>query len=334
MKHVWRIQHFLALAEYGSVQGAARSLNISQPALSKSLQLFEEHLCTPLFDRSARGVVLTEMGHVFYRRARTIQGEWNGSLIELTATRDGARGELRIGIGPTYASVFMPSVLARLARDYPNLHVSVRTGVGALLLPALQAGEISLYAGGMAAEPVVSGGLDELFLYDQANCIVASRQSTLARLNEVPLSEIARQPWVMLSYDALTRTQIERVFTVNGMTPPRDTVTTESLGLALKLVRNDGFLTSLPKPLLLPGVTPGLQALNVRAYNWTIRSGVTYRASMRTLAPVRLILSMLKCHVATLDLVAGKARSTERGTRQIEMHEPIRSRSPHSARSR
>ena len=75
MDQIWRIRHFLAVAEFGSVQSAARSLNISQPALSKSLRLLEEHLRTPLFDRSARGVVLTEMGQVFCRRARDIQDE-------------------------------------------------------------------------------------------------------------------------------------------------------------------------------------------------------------------------------------------------------------------
>src|SRR5690606_24101219 len=46
-------------------------------SLSKSLRLLEEHLRTPLFDRSARGVVLTEMGQAFYRRARNIQAEWD-----------------------------------------------------------------------------------------------------------------------------------------------------------------------------------------------------------------------------------------------------------------
>lgn len=300
MEQIWRVHHFLAVAEFGSVQGAARSLNISQPALSKSLQLLEEHLLTPLFDRSSRGVVLTPMGQAFYRRARAIQGEWNGSLMELTAARDGARGELRIGIGPTYASVFMPSILARMARDYPNLHVSVRIGVGQLLLPALQAGEISLYAGGLATEPISGEGLDEMFLYNQGNCIAAARQSPLARLADVPLAEIARRPWVTLNYGGVSRMQLDRLFKANGLESPRDTVTTDSLDLALKLVRNDGFLTSLPRPLLRPNVTPGLQALNVRGYDWTIKTGVTYRASMRTLAPVRFILSTLKRDVAAL----------------------------------
>ncbi|WEX12305.1 LysR family transcriptional regulator [Chelativorans sp. AA-79] len=235
MDQIWRIRHFLAVAEFGSVQSAARNLNISQPALSKSLRLLEEHLRTPLFDRSARGVVLTEMGQVFYRRARDIQAEWDGSLIELSATRDGAQGELRIGIGPTYAVVFMPRVLGRLTRDYPNLRVSVRTGMGTLLIPALQAGEISLYAGGLRRPDEASGDtLEELFLYDQSNCIVASSTAPLVSHSDVPVEELARCPWVMLSYDSIAREQIDRLFKSRGILGPKSVVSTESLGLALE----------------------------------------------------------------------------------------------------
>lgn len=304
MDQIWRIRHFLAVAEVGSVQSAARSLNISQPALSKSLRLLEEHLSTQLFDRSARGVVLTEMGQVFYRRARDIQAEWDGSLIELTATGDGAQGELRIGVGPTYAAVFMPRVLARLARDYPNLRVSVRTGVGTLLIPALQAGEISLYAGGLRHPDETRGEtLEELFLYDQSNCIVASSAAPIAAQTDVAAEELTRLPWVILSYDSIAREQIDRLFKFRGIAGPKTVVSTESLGLALELVRRNGFLTSLPRPLLHLDVNPDLSALNVRSYEWTIRSGVTYRSSMRSLAPVRSILRMLKEDVAKLGLV-------------------------------
>lgn len=302
MDQIWRVKHFLAAAEVGSVQGAARSLNISQPSLSKSLRLLEEHLQATLFDRSARGVVLTPMGQVFYRRARQIQSEWDSSLIELSATRDGAQGELRVGMGPTYAVVFMRRVLAQLARDYPNLRVSVRTGVGALLIPALQAGEISLYAGGLGTfeEENPGEGLDEVFLYDQSNCIVASRDSVLATQDEVAVAELARHPWVMLSYDSIAMEQIVRLFRSAGMAPPRTTVSAQSLNLALELVRHDGFLTSLPHPLVHPDINPQLSPLNVRGYEWTIRSGVTYRRSMRTLSPVKAMLAMLKQDVARL----------------------------------
>lgn len=301
MDQIWRLKHFLAVAEVGSVQGAARTLNISQPALSKSLRLLEEHLRTTLFDRSARGVVLTPMGEAFYRRAREIQSEWDRSLIELGATRDGAQGELRIGVGPTYAVVFMRRVLARLAHDYPNLRVSLRMGVGALLIPALQAGEISMYAGGLGTfEDYPGEGMEELFLYDQSNCIVASKDSALSARDEVTVSDLARHPWVMLSYDSITMGQIGGLFRSSGIAPPQPTVSTQSLNLALELVRQDGFLTSLPRPLVHPNVNPELRPLNVRGYEWTLRSGVTYRSSMRSLAPVKTMLTMLKEDVARL----------------------------------
>lgn len=301
MDQIWRLKHFLAVAEAGSVQGAARCLHISQPALSKSLRLLEEHLQTALFDRSARGVVLTPMGQVLYLRAREIQSEWEASLIELNATRAGAQGELRIGMGPTYAVVLMRRVLAQLARDYPNLRVSVRTGVGALLIPALQAGEISLYAGGLGTfEEHPGEGLEELFLYDQSNCIVASNDSDLSARDEVTVDDLARYPWVMLSYDSMATEQIGRLFRSAGMAPPHSTVSTQSLNLAVELVRRDGFLTSLPRPLVHSNINPELCPLNVSGYEWTIRSGVTYRSSMRSLEPVKAILQMLKQDVARL----------------------------------
>jgi len=299
MDQIWRLKHFLAVAEIGSVQSAARGLNISQPALSKSLRLLEEHLQTALFDRSARGVVLTAMGQVFYRRARGIQAEWDSSLIELSATRDGAQGELRIGVGPTYAVVFMRRVLSALAREFPNLRVSVRTGVGALLIPALQAGEISLYAGGLGTfEQGPGEGLEELFLYHQSNFIVASNQSPLSGLDNVAVEDLAKLPWVLLSYDTIALEQIYRLFRSRGLAPPRTTVSTESLSLALDLVRHNGFLTSLPQPLVHQDINPELSPLRVGGYEWTIRSGVTYRSSMRSLVPVKAVLGMLKRDVA------------------------------------
>ena len=175
--------------------------------------------------------------------------------------------------------------------------------MGTLLIPALQAGEISLYAGGLRHPDEARGEtLEELFLYDQSNCIVASRTVPLAAQTDVPVEELARCPWVMLSYDSIGREQIDRLFKSRGIVGPKSVVSTESLELALELVRRDGFLTSLSRPLLHLDINTDLSALNVRGYEWTIRSGVTYRSSMRSLAPVRLILRMLKEDVARLGL--------------------------------
>ncbi len=301
MDQVWRLRHFLAAAELGSLQAAARHLNLSQPALSKSLKELEQHLGAPLFERSSRGVTLTAAGRVLRARGREIEAQWDGALIDLTATRDGARGELRIGVGPTFEAAFMPKVLARLARRFPNLRISVRTGVGAILIPALNAGEIGAYIGGLRTErETLAQGIGEIFLYHQANRIVAHAGDPLAAMARVPVAALAERAWVQLSYDTLAVERIEALFRTAGAPPPRTTVATHSLALALDLVREEGFLTSLPEPLLHPRLGAGLRALAVEGYGWQIATGISYRESVGATAPFQAMVAVLREEAAAV----------------------------------
>ena len=61
-----RIEQFIAAVDAGSIRGAARQLNMSQPALTRALQQLEEDLGVQLILRSGRGVSLTEAGTAFY----------------------------------------------------------------------------------------------------------------------------------------------------------------------------------------------------------------------------------------------------------------------------
>lgn len=62
-----QISYFLSVAEHGNITAAARSLYISQPALSKQITLLEQEIGLPLFERQARGVTLTELACSFRR---------------------------------------------------------------------------------------------------------------------------------------------------------------------------------------------------------------------------------------------------------------------------
>ena len=62
-----QITYFLSVAEHGNITAAAKSLYISQPALSKQITLLEQEVGLPLFERQARGVVLTQAGVQFKR---------------------------------------------------------------------------------------------------------------------------------------------------------------------------------------------------------------------------------------------------------------------------
>ena len=310
MDHIWRLKHFLAIADLGSVQAAARHLNISQPALSKSLRELELHLGSALFERSSRGVTLTQAGQAFRSRGREIESQWDGALMDLTATRDGARGTLRIGVGPTYEAAFMAQVLARLSREFPNLQISVRTGVGAIMLPALNTGAIGVYFGGLrSGAETLAGEVREIPLYDQSNRIVAAAGDPLAALPEVGVAALSARPWVQLSYDALALERIAALFQAADVAMPQTVVSTHSLGLALDLVRNTGFLTSLPEPLLHPRLGLDLAALGVPGYDWRIATGVSYRNSLAGTAPLKRMIAIVRDEVGASGL--GPARAGE-----------------------
>ncbi|MBV1927282.1 MAG: LysR family transcriptional regulator [Rhodobacteraceae bacterium] len=298
MQQIWRLKHFLAAADAGSIQGAARQLSISQPALTKSIRLLETYLDATLFDRSARGVILTELGRDFYVRARQIEEEWNAGLADVSASKQGARGVLRLGVGPTYAAAFLPKVLERLTREYPNIEISVRTGVGTELLPALRTGEISLYAGGLDEGETGDADLfDRIPLYTQSNVLVAARGHPAFRGPPPPLDEVAQLPWVRLSYDALGSNEIERFFVASGCATPRFSVTTGSLAVALDMVQSHGFLTGLPAPFLYPSLGLDLETLPYSGYKWQIPTGLTLRKSITSSAVSRTLITLFKQQV-------------------------------------
>jgi len=281
VQQIWRLKHFLAVADSGSIQGAARKLNISQPGLTKSIRLLETYLGAKLFDRSARGVTLTELGRDFYTRARKIEEEWQAGLADISAAKQGARGVLRLGVGPTYAALILPRVLDRLTQKYPNIEVAVRTGVGTELLPALRTGEINIYAGGLEEEGLADAGLFETIpLYTQSNVLVAAHNHPIFVGAPPSLAEVAKMRWVRLSYDAIGSRKIARFFQAAGCEKPRFSVSTGSLAAALDLVLSHGYLTGLPKPFLHSSMGLELKALPFPEYEWEIPTGLTLRKSI------------------------------------------------------
>ena len=70
-----QISYFLSVAEHGNITAAARSLYISQPALSKQITLLEQEIGLPLFERQARGVTLTRAGMQFQKDLKNILKE-------------------------------------------------------------------------------------------------------------------------------------------------------------------------------------------------------------------------------------------------------------------
>ncbi len=148
-----QLRYFVAIADSGSFSVAADQQFVSQPALSAQIKELERKLGVTLFERTNRGVLLTTHGAEVLKRARVVLREVVG-LIEATM-HDGKRlrGEIGLGVIPTFAPYILPDVVRSFKAAHPDAELRIFELKTNDLLDSLRRGEIDL---GLLALPVFS----------------------------------------------------------------------------------------------------------------------------------------------------------------------------------
>jgi len=168
---VRQMRYFDALATTLHFRNAAELAHISQPALSAQIAEMEAITGAPLFERSQRKVIMTELGRELLPGIRTILKELNG-LEETAAQSKGLlQTQLRLGIIPTVAPYIVPHLIPLLRERHPSFRLQLRESVTAKLLDELHAGEIDAI---VAALPIIDDRLAHQKLFDDRFLIATS----------------------------------------------------------------------------------------------------------------------------------------------------------------
>src|SRR5258706_12537713 len=107
------LEAFLAIAQHGRFHKAARELHLTQTALTRRLQQFEEQLGVKLVERTTRSVALTKLGAAFLPQARRLVGELTAALIEIRETGKAQRGDVSIPCVPPIGVQFLPRIIGQ-----------------------------------------------------------------------------------------------------------------------------------------------------------------------------------------------------------------------------
>lgn len=121
-------QYIVALADYGSMTQAAKSLNVSQPALSSYLSGVEHSLGVTLFERKGRQLVPTYLGEVYLEKARKILALGEEFDDQLDKVINGYQGRIRVGVPLRRSPQLIPSAMKIFRGQYPNVEVVVHEG--------------------------------------------------------------------------------------------------------------------------------------------------------------------------------------------------------------
>ncbi len=243
-----RLRHLellVALADIGTMRGAAGRLHLSQPALSKMLGEIEAGFGARLFERSPQGLAANALGEAVVYRARVIFGELSRGQAEVDALRTGASGVLRLGTLSVSATV--PRAIAHLRRRQPGARVQVVEGRVREMVQRLLDGELDCVFGAITPELLASEQLALLrpavLLADEL-CVLAAQAHPLARSRALAWGDLRGQPWVAPPKDTLVRQALMTAFLNDGMQPPEPVVEVLSSVTIGSLLRLDDALVA------------------------------------------------------------------------------------------
>ena len=141
------LQAFKAIAELGSLGKAADALNLTQPALTRTLKRLEHQLGVSLFERHAHGTTLTEYGRALEPHASLMLAESLNATRELREMLGQERGVVRVGTVASAVENFLPEAIARLTAERPGLQVQIVEGLADTLAVQLAKGDVDLVIG-------------------------------------------------------------------------------------------------------------------------------------------------------------------------------------------
>lgn len=134
---LWGIEVFLAVADEGTISGAAKRLGVTPSAISQQVSVIESAMNTLLLDRSARPMHLTQAGIMFRRHAQTILNAEAEARADLAMADLGGLTTLRLGMIEDFDNEVTPQLLSTLAQDLKNCRFLLETGASHRLLDQL-----------------------------------------------------------------------------------------------------------------------------------------------------------------------------------------------------
>ena len=143
-----QLRTFLAVADAGSVRGAAEELVVTQAAVSASLAALQKSLAVALVAPDGRGLRLTPAGTVYAQYARRALGMLAEAAIAASAAADPERGELRIAAVTTAGEQIAPGLVGGYRRRYPQAGVRLEVGNRDMVHALLDRHEVDLIIGG------------------------------------------------------------------------------------------------------------------------------------------------------------------------------------------
>ena len=214
-----QLKYFADLAKTNSITNTAKRMFISQQALSESIKRLENELGCTLVNRSKTGVEFTDDGKLILDYAQKIldlhtemehhlQAKYNNNIL---------RGKLSIGVGPTVSNVFLPKLMLKMHRQYPDIKLHIVESSRDNIISLLHTAELDFGIFGIYTEEINANFINPLQkrltdshtehklqkqkLYSDPLVCVMSQNHPLSSEKHLTVAQLNTTPQTTYSYD-------------------------------------------------------------------------------------------------------------------------------------
>jgi len=228
-----KLHHFrdaVAIAERGSIRAAARHLRLAQPALTRSLGELEREVGALIFERRARGMILTPLGQAFVARATAVLNDVRLARDEVAQLQGAQSGSVAVGLSVAAHLAMLPKTLQPFRARYPDVRLHIIEAQYPTLQSRLMDGSVDFYVGPKAELSLTSELIEEQ-LFANTRTILARKGHPLSGARR--LRDLVNAEWATTSVTLRAEEELGELFTHHGLSAPRLVLCTQS---ALSLI--------------------------------------------------------------------------------------------------
>lgn len=211
-----QLEVFRSVIDAGTATGAAKQLNMSQPAVSQHLAQLEDALGVVLFARSGGRLEPTEQALAIYDEV-AFAFEGVERVVNLAQSfRTSSSGTLRIAVPHSMCDTLLPRIVARFSADHPNVRFAIELATYEAIVAMVAARRVDL---GVAKLPIQHPGVSTAPILDSPLICAVPPQHPLAAGNRVRMADLKNQPLIMIGHHRPWRHEIDAHFRRNGLVP-------------------------------------------------------------------------------------------------------------------
>jgi DNA-binding transcriptional LysR family regulator len=214
--NIAQLKTFVTVVEHASFSDAARSMGLSQPAVTMQVQALEADLGVTLLDRRYRKVEITESGRTLLPYARKVLAELDGARTALDQLSETVTGRLLFAASTTPGQYVLPRLLGGFLKQFPEVGVSLRVFDTAEVIEKVESGEAQL---GMTGAEVHGARVEYESLGHDDLVMICAPDHALLKKEEVRFTDLVDEPFIVRESGSGTRMVFEDAIRRGGVDP-------------------------------------------------------------------------------------------------------------------